>query len=168
MKKGLLVLALFAIVTIGTVFADHPDGFGVGVAGRYGIGDIGGFGAGLSLKIPSIPIFWGVNYGFNSDYLGIGITGDYYLIDKALVRETGLNWYMGVGGFFDTLIADDFIVLDIGTRVPIGISWQPVSLLEVFFGIAPSIGFEIVASGTYTGGGIIWGIPVELGFRLWF
>ena len=46
MKKILLVLVLFAIITTGTVFADHPKGWGIGVVGSFGFGSVGGGGGG--------------------------------------------------------------------------------------------------------------------------
>ena len=66
MKKILFVFVLAAIVATGTVFADHPGGFGIGVqGGTGGIWRSGGYGGhhhgALSLKIPGIPIFWAIS-----------------------------------------------------------------------------------------------------------
>ena len=185
MKKFLMVLALVAILATGTAFADHPDGFGIGLVGSYGIG-WGGAGGGLSLKIPGVPLFWAINLGLGSDHFGFGITGDYYLIDDALPVPT-LHWFLGVGGFFNfytwssTYYSEKYSYsnLSFGLRVPIGLSWQPIDLLEIFLDIAPSLGVYIDGDGKYTyagteyvwhkgGAGFHWGVPLEIGFRLWF
>ena len=60
MKKLIMILLAATFVSVAA-FADHPKGMGVGlVAG----GNFGSGGAatdiGLSLKLPSMPIFWAV------------------------------------------------------------------------------------------------------------
>jgi hypothetical protein len=114
MKKIVLVLLIGLLV--GTAaFADH-DGFGIGlVLGGGGGLHGGGFYPGLSLKAPSIPIFWGIYASWynkadwgHENYFGITVTGDYYIIDNNLVSTTATNedgsykfkldWYFGLGG----------------------------------------------------------------------
>ena len=184
MKKFLMVLALVAILATGTAFADHPDGWGVGVVGGWGYNLDGAYG--LSLKIPSIPIYWAINLGLGSHYFGVGITGDYYVIDDALPVPT-LNWFLGVGGFFNFRSWSykydygdwSYTSMNFGVRVPIGLSWQPIDLIEVFLDVAPSLGLGIWGGYTekYSGGTekkhdgefrFFFGLPVEIGLRLWF
>ena len=185
MKKLVIVLALAAIIATGTAFADHPSGLGIGVVGNYSTWGFGGQGGGVSLKIPSIPIYWAVNLDLGLGYFGIGVTGDYYLIDKNLSGP--LNWFLGVGGYFSFLsYSSSYFLVDYsytwmyaGVRVPIGISFQPMPLLEIFADIAPSIGvgiysgYEVKYGGTslYKEDGSVglgWGAPIEIGIRLWF
>ena len=187
MKKVLLSFALAAIIATGTAFADHPDGFGIGVVGSYGFGTVGyaGAGGGLSLKIPGVPVFWAINAAFGTGYFGVGLTGDYYIIDEVIASDIGLNWFLGVGGFFSwyhwsftTFGGYTYDNLSFGARVPIGISWQPIPMLEIFADVAPSIGafmngkWSYKVSGVETSGGgdlgLYWGVPIELGIRLWF
>jgi len=97
MKKLVIVLALAAIIATGTVFADHPSGWGIGFVGNYSSWGFGGQGGGLSLKAPSIPIYWAISFGVGLDYFGLGVTGDYYLYDKNISGP--LNWFFGVGGY---------------------------------------------------------------------
>jgi len=188
MKRIIMVIALAAILATGTAFADHPSGFGVGVVGQYGWGSGGGLGnVGLSLKIPAFPVYWAINFGADSNYFAIGLTGDYYMIDQALPVPT-LHWFLGVGGFFNFFaynetfynsIKASYSHINLGARVPIGLSWQPLPLLEIWIDIAPSLGLFIDSEGKYTynnvnytfhkgGAGLFWGIPLELGLRLWF
>ena len=192
MKKALLVVVLAAILATGTVFADHPSGLGIGVVGRFGFAGFGGGGAGLSLKIPSLPVYWGLNVGFGENHFAFGATGDYYMIDSPLAGP--LHWFFGVGGFFDFFSYSEsykysggsldysFTRIYAGARVPIGISFQPIPLLEIFLDIAPSLGLEIYsgydASYTISGTkysfkedgsmGFGYSIPAEIGLRLWF
>jgi len=179
-----MVIALAAILATGTAFANHPSGFGIGLVGQYGWSGVGS--GGLSLKIPSVPIFWAVNFGLGSNYFAIGLTGDYYMIDNALPVPT-LHWFLGLGGFFNFYTYNatyynnqySYTHINLGARVPIGLSWQPISLLEIWIDIAPSLGLFIDSEGKYRhnnvettwhqgGAGFHWGIPLELGIRLWF
>jgi hypothetical protein len=146
MKKVVLMI-LVAVFATGVVFADHPSGFGIGVQGggstSWSGGGFGG-GAALSLKLPSLPIFWAVRMDIGNDAFGLGISGDYYLIDDALIPAAGLHWYLGLGvgvglwGFNDTL------GLGVSGRLPIGLSWQPIPLLEIFLQVVPNLGAAVL------------------------
>jgi len=185
MKRFLIVLAFVAIIATGTAFADHPNGLGIGVIGNYSNwGEVSGTGVGLSLKIPSIPIYWAIRASFGENYYGAGITGDYYLIDKKLAGP--LHWFLGVGGYFTYLSYKDnasgvdytYTWMHGGLRAPIGLSFHPTKLLEIFIDVAPSIGASIYSGYEYKAAGITyneegrtgfgWGAPIELGVRLWF
>jgi len=167
MKKFVLCLALFAILAVGTVFADHPGGFGIGIQGGGG-SHWGGGGfhpnAALSLKLPSLPIFWAARLDIYDGYFGLGVSGDYYLIDSKLVPAIGLNWYLGIGGSLGLSFGNDWMGLGVAARLPIGLSWQPVRLLEIFLQIVPSLGVSIAPSFHFPYGG--WG--GDIGIRLWF
>ena len=186
MKKFVIVIALVAILATGTAFADHPDGFGIGLVGGMNFRGMGGAG-GLSLKIPSIPIFWAINLWGGSNYFRVGLTGDYYIIDQNFAPM--FHWFFGLGGFFDfynwsykfknSLIKDySYTYLDFGVRVPIGISFQPIPLLEIWLDVAPSLGLGFWGGQSWKVGtyehkedprfGFFWGIPLEIGLRLWF
>ena len=196
MKKLLLVCVLGLGLVVSGVFADHPSGLGIGILGRFGYGAGGGFGGGaLSLKLPSLPIFWGVNAGLGSGWFSFGITGDKYLIDQTLTTIGGsvpFGWYLGLGGYFNfaswtykkdwyhNVYYDEYhkTNLGLGVRLPIGLSLQiPISSidLEVFLEAAPSLGLGIFL---YDGSqywkdhaenavGIDFSIPGSLGVRLW-
>lgn len=196
MKKLVVVVALATMLAAGTAFADHPDGWGIGLVGRYAnIGISTGYGAdmggGLSLKIPGVPVFWAINLDLGSVYgyswFGVGITGDYYIIDKVLASEAFLHWYFGVGGFFNFLnysykyTWDDYsrTYMNFGVRVPVGLSFQPIPLLELFAEIAPSLGLNIVGGAEYRNEygtqttdksemKLYFKAPIGLGIRLWF
>jgi hypothetical protein len=149
------------------VFADHPSGLGIGVqaGGSSGWGS-GGFGgaAALSLKLPSMPIFWAVRLDLGDGYFGLGLSGDKYFIDDKLLPKAGLNWYLGFGlglglwGFSDTL------GLGVSARLPIGLSWQPIPLLEIFLQVVPTLGVQVLPDFHFPYGGI----GGDIGIRLWF
>ena len=165
MKKFVLVLALVAIFAAGTAFADHPNGLGIGVVGGFSGGWSGGGGVpgyGLSLKLPSMPIFWVANFSAWSDGFWLGLRGDNYRIDDALVDDF-LHWYFGLGGYGSVLISSNYTHFDIGVRVPIGLSLQLAQTFEFFIEFAPSIGVYIGDSIGLGGG---WGGAG--GIRLWF
>jgi len=167
MKKVVLCLALFAILATGTASADHPSGFGIGVQGGFSgsWGVKGGLGNGaFSLKLPSLPIFWAVRLDIVEGYLGLGVSGDYYLIDSKLVPAIGLNWYLGIGGALGLSIGKDMLGLGVAARLPIGLSWQPIQFLEIFLQVVPSLGVSILPGFHFPYGG--WG--GDIGIRLWF
>ncbi|MCL2833681.1 MAG: DUF3996 domain-containing protein [Treponema sp.] len=178
MKKFLLVVALAAVFSAGAVFADHPSGWGVGLMGRggWGYGDFGmGGGASLSLKAPSLPIYWGIDMDLGSHFFGLGVSGDYYFIDNNLVDKT-IGWYLGLGAFAGISFwnnyggYNDYMGLTVGGRLPIGLSFQfPVVLngLEVFVAAVPKLGGAMWL-GHRSGGGLFFNVGGELGVRLWF
>lgn len=163
MKKLLCVVSLVAIIGVNTVFADYPSGLGIGIQGGTGSAWRGGdptAGAALSLKVPGIPIFWAIDLDFNP--FGIGISGDYYIIHNALVSNIGLDWYLGVGVGVNLSGFDNELGLGIVGRIPIGLSWQPIDLLEIYLQVVPSLGFSILPKLDDRGG---WGGAI--GIRIW-
>jgi len=165
MKKILLVIVL-AVIMAGAVFADHPDDkFGIGVmAGWYGGWGSGGLAhTALSLKMPNAPVFWGINLNFSSGHFNLGISGDKYFIERALISGVGLHWYVGLGAWANVGFSSGTVDLSAGARLPIGLSWHMFSFLELFMDVAPSLGVRIIPKFDFPAGG--W--PIELGVRLW-
>jgi hypothetical protein len=186
-KKLIVAVLLILVLCTAGVFAEHPGGLGIGLLGRYSGYWTGGSslpGAALSLKVPSAPVFWGISIGFPKDGFSAGVTGDYYLIDQYLIRKAGFGWFLGVGGYFDFEtrsfkgLTKDYnqTALGLGVRVPIGLSWRPVDVFEVFFDFAPSVGVVFLGGNYYDnplwkdedkvkfGGG--W--QGDIGLRFWF
>ena len=122
----------------------------------------GGPQAALSLKLPGIPVFWAFSVSFGPEQLFLGVSGDNYFIDRVLVSDLNLHWFIGLGGYVNFGVGDVFI-FSFGARLPIGISWQPFPLLEVFLDIAPQLGVQLAPTFDFPAGG--W--PVEIGVRLW-
>jgi hypothetical protein len=149
------------------VFADHPSGFGIGIQGGASTSwDGGGFlgGGALSLKLPSMPIFWAVRMDIGVGGFGLGVSGDYYFIDSPLVPDINLHWYLGFGVGVGLWGFDDKFGIGVTGRVPVGLSWQPMPLLEIFVQLVPSLGVQIAPEFHFPYGG--WG--GDLGIRLWF
>jgi hypothetical protein len=197
MKKIILVFALATILATGTAFADHPSGFGIGVVGNWWWNMWGMGGGGLSLKIPKVPIYWAINFGGGGtryeNHFGIGLTGDYYIIDKAFPVPM-LHWFFGIGGYFNFYSHTNTYYfnnnrynntyswehINFGVRAPIGLSFQPIPLLELWMDLAPSFGLGIDTESRYKDQngyehighdgyvGTHWGFPFEIGLRFWF
>jgi len=157
-----IVITLAVILATGAAFADHPGGFGIGVqfGGSGGWGGHWGGGGALTLKFPGIPVFWAVDFAIGPSYMWMNLAGDYYLIDNQLVKT--LHWYLGVGGYVGFSLNNQ-LGLDAGARLPVGLSWQPLDLLEIYLQIVPSLGLGILPVLGLGGG---WG--GNLGIRLWF
>jgi hypothetical protein len=169
MKRLILAVLVGLVVCVAGVFAEHPDGWGIGVLGRWGWGWTGGSNAGaaLSLKAPPVPVYWGLSLGINDGYFGLTATGDYYIIDQTLISGANFGWYLGVGGAFFLHFWDNYSAFAVGVRVPIGLSWRPVDVLELFLDIAPSLGIGAYfgdKSEAYFPAGEF---PLELGLRVW-
>ncbi|MDR0555151.1 MAG: hypothetical protein LBG76_10205 [Treponema sp.] len=191
---------LFAVCIVGlclgtAVFANHPSGWGVGFVGNYGFsGDLGVGGAALSLKAPSLPIYWGIGLSLSTGGFGFGVTGDYYLMEglwAPIQGDDGFGYFIGLGGYVDfntwgqktTYLNKEYkgnhTTIGLGARVPIGVNVViPISSikLEVFVDAAPHLGLGIsLYSGNYydynskgdmLGLGV--GVSGEFGVRVWF
>jgi hypothetical protein len=166
MKRFLLAFFLVTTISVSTVFAHHDeDKFGVGIIGGWDFrwdGFTGSPSLALSLKVPNIPIFWGVNLRFNSNFYNLGISGDYYFIEKDLVSDIFLHWFVGLGGWANIGLSSGPLLFSFGARLPIGIHWHIIEFLEVFTNIAPSLGISINPFHFPEGG-----LPIEIGVRLW-
>jgi hypothetical protein len=171
LKKLVLVLTLLVILAV-SVFAEHPGGWGIGVVGQSNYdwdGFAGYWGAALSLKAPQLPIFWGISARIANSYLGLNVTGDYYLLDQTIVRNGNLGWYLGLGGYAGFYHNGDsnYNGLGVGARLPIGIYIIPLRFFEVFFDIAPSLGLGMNFGSK---GGLnlpAGGLGADLGVRFW-
>jgi hypothetical protein len=183
MKKLFMVGVLGLALSITGVFAQHPGGLGIGIQGGFGLG---GGGPALSLKVPSLPIYWAVRLTFKGSskegehsQFGIGVSGDYYFYDQALLPEIGLGWYLG-GGAFVGYYGDtwhysggdkSWATLQIGGELPVGLSWMiPIPVkLELYLQAVPNIGVQIkVADDDYYDGDFFWfDIGANLGIRIW-
>jgi hypothetical protein len=188
MKKLILVLLIGLLVSTAT-FADH-DGFGIGVilGGGGGFHEGGAFYPGVSLKIPALPVFWGIYTSIGWKNIGLNITGDYYFFDKNLFsnnidNDDGtykfiLDWYFGLGGVFSLNFWNEkynwwgkrgWEGIGMGLRVPIGLSWHVIKQFEIAVGLAPVLGLYIGqdywTDATYAA--FWWDINAELVFRFW-
>jgi hypothetical protein len=186
MKKLVMASLLGLMLCTAGAFAAHPKGWGLGIVGQYG-GYWGGSSLGgpaLSLKTPGVPIFWGISLHLPSNGLGVGVTGDYYFIDQTLVKGAGLGWFFGLGGYFDFLTYNHTYFnknynqtsLGVGARLPIGLSWQPVKVFEIFIDFAPSLGVLFYSGDYYDYAdhrndakiAFSSGWQGDLGLRFWF
>jgi hypothetical protein len=172
-KKVMLIVILAVLLTAGT-FADHPGGWGIGLEGQYNLAWDGFNGAGgvaLSLKAPKLPVFWGINLEFRNHLFGISATGDYYFIDKTLIKDINLGWYLGLGGYGGLWRYNNsasWTSFRFGARMPIGLSWQPLNFLELFLDVAPSLGVGLYMGDhdkkfNFPEGGL----GLDFGIRFW-
>jgi hypothetical protein len=162
--KRVLFLFCFVLVFSSGVFADHPDnklGLGAFIGGGWGSVGGGMFNPGLSLKIPGVPIFWGFNADIG-DVSGIGVSADYYLLDRDVVKDGSfdLDWFLGIGAF-TRLYFGDYFDGALGVRLPIGLSWHINQVFELFLDAVPGIGLAFHSRPFF---GFL---TAELGFRAW-
>jgi hypothetical protein len=165
MKKLFLVFLASALVSVAA-FADHPKGMGIGAVAGGNFGTEGsGSDIGLSLKLPSMPIFWAFRLGFSSSYTSLGVTGDKYFVDENLFKEGSfrLDWYAGVGGYANLGVVGSDAFAALGARVPIGVSWHITKEFELWLGLAPSLGLSLMPEFRFPD----FFIPGELGLRIW-
>jgi len=171
MKKRLVIaVALATVMAAGTAFASpvHPGGLGVGVlwggVSPFG-GGYSGFNnnAALSLKVPAVDIFWGAGVSIYDGYFGLGIQGDRYFLGTPLLPT--LSWFLGLGAYANFSFGESAAV-GLGVRLPIGLTWQPIPLIEVFGNAVATfgVGFNTRGEGNF---GFRGGIGPEIGIRLW-
>ena len=174
MKKIILVFLLAFIVST-SVFAARPSGWGVGIVGQYGFawdGFTGAPGAGLSLKAPQLPIYYGIHLDLRRYGFGVSLTGDRYLIDNTLSSDVNLGWFLGwgtyIGVFNYRLDSTSWTSIRTGLRLPIGLYIFPVNFLELFINLAPSLGVGLYFGDhndrfRFPEGGL----GLDIGLRFW-
>jgi hypothetical protein len=145
MKRFAAICIVGFVLGTAGAFAEHPGTWGIGVVGG---GGMGGWGGALSLKAPQLPIYWAISADINGDAFGLGVRGDYYIIDKNLVTlipdaSMTLGWYWGFGGYVSLWGFDD-LNLALGARMPIGLSLQFLKHGEVFIEASPQIGLQVL------------------------
>jgi hypothetical protein len=156
-KKVVMVGVLGLCLGVAGLFA-MPKGFGIGIAGG---GGINAYGASLALKVPALPVYWMINADLYGGAFGLGVTGDYYLLNGTFVPT--LDYYVGVGGFVNLGLGNTLAVAG-GLRVPIGISWNPIPILDLFLEVAPRLGVEIVPDFKFPYASWVYGAA---GIRFW-
>jgi hypothetical protein len=169
-------LGILLIILPAGAFAQHPQGWGVGVVGQYGFawdGFSGSPGFALSLKLPRFPLYMSA-YIFMQDHgSGFSLTADHYIIDETIIPGINFGWFMGIGAYAGFNSSNDpsrdWTAVKAGARVPVGIYLNPVDFFEVFTNLAPSLGL-----GYYTGdyhktfNFPEGGIGLDIGVRFWF
>ena len=154
MKK--VIAIAFVLIALSAVAASAGN-FGIGGAFSMDILNTANGGAMLSLKVPSIPIVWGIALQGGNDNFNLGLTADWWLYQQGLAGALGL--YVGPGLYVS--LPDN---VELGGRVPIGINLFPLNFLELFLEIAPTLVF-------YSNQGISipnFGLQGAFGFRFWF
>ncbi len=156
MRKKIVIIALVLVAAVA--MSGFADTFGVGAA--FGLSGLGGLpqSAMLSLKIPQIPILWGVAAQFGENSFNMGVTADWWLYQQNLVSFIGL--YVGPGLYMS--LPSPF---EIGGRVPIGLNAYPLDFLELFLELAPALVFFSSDSGVTIPNFRLQG---AFGFRFWF
>ena len=183
--KKLILLLIIALMFSTAAFADHAeDSLALGGTSGIGLGWNGliyadFYPASLSLKIPKVPVFWGLSVkpfrGF-----GLGITGDWYFWEPNLVEGTRTNedgsyelkidWYVGAGFYANMYMGKDYLGGDGGLRIPFGVSWhamQQIRQLEVCVGSVAGLG---IGGNKYLDKPYFhwFVVPVEITVRWWF
>ncbi len=160
MKKLALTLSLLLAVSISAAF-----GFGVGLQLNGNASDVFEPGVAVTFKLDQCPLYFAGNYYVGDGYTSIGMTGDYWALNKELTDLGGnaLKWFIGVG-FFTNMVFDDPFGLNAGLRVPIGLNMLFNDFFEPYLQVAPSFGLTFVPSIGATN----LFFPISAGFRLWF
>jgi len=161
MKKIPIILCILLAVSM-PAFADHPtDQMGLGLVGGGGVAGNGDLG--LSLKLPGLPVFWGIHVNLNSSVISLGATGDFYIYDQNLVTQEGFNldWFLGLGAYASLSLGSGMHV-GVGARVPVGLSFHFMEQFEFWIDAAPSLGIGINPLQFPE-----WNVAGEAGIRIW-
>jgi len=198
--KKLALLLLIILMFSTAAFADHAqDSLGIGAvfglswegARRVPYADLYPYSylysifnpylVGLNLKIPRVPVYWGVNIKpFHYSFFGLGITGDFYFWEPNLITKTTNNnkgsyelkidWYVGAGLYTNMYFGNDFLRGNGGLRVPFGVSWHTMQQIKKFeVSLGSVFGFGIGGHKYRAKPYLHWFVtPVEFAVRWWF
>jgi hypothetical protein len=119
---------------------------GIGIQGNYNAGDIFTPGPALTLKLDQTPFYFGINWNIDINYVNLGATADYWLINQNITNISGnpLNFHFGVGAFLNLGFGTVFNI-GTGIRVPVGINmYLAQGRFEPFLEISPSFGLSFL------------------------
>jgi hypothetical protein len=151
MKKITLIAILLVVLTSGSAFAESGWAIGLG----YNFNLEGSGSPGLLLKIPKIPLMFGIQYNFEENgYLGI--SADWWAYTTHLTGMLYLYLGPGVWVTFTTGGDSDF---HLGMRIPVGLRLFPIKPLELF--LEPALVLEFLPS-------LDPRFAAQIGFRFWF
>jgi hypothetical protein len=164
MKKFVFICFLVFSLAAGA-FADDHDGFGLGTVFYGGYG----YGPGLLLKTPVLPLYWGVHVSLDAiddeqsdPYFAVTLSGDYHFLDKTFVNTEKFGWFLGGGIIFSHSHHDG--KNGFAGRIPVGISFAPVKQFDFVFELAPAVGFFAWDSKME----LDYGMSGLFGIRYWF
>jgi hypothetical protein len=160
MKKFILFGLLVSVLVMSISANDH-DGFGMGTAlyGGYG------YGPGLLIKTPVLPLYWGINVSVNGmhneQYFAVTLSGDYHFLDMNFPKTDKFGWFLGGGIIFSHSHFDGKSAF--AGRMPIGIYFAPVNKFDFVLEFAPGVGFYAWDSNVEPD----YGMSGSLGVRYW-
>ncbi|MEM5948519.1 hypothetical protein WKV44_08175 [Spirochaetia bacterium 38H-sp] len=158
-KRIALIMVLVLILSGMSISA-----FGIGIAaGLEPLGGLPGSNMLLSIKPDGSPLLWGVGFTFGENLVSLGITGDYWFANEPLIGF--LNYYIGLGFYFGYTNVNDSNSVQLGGRIPIGLNVFPVSPLELFLEITPTL--TQVISDPFVFPNFSFGLQGAIGLRLW-
>jgi hypothetical protein len=103
----------------------------------------------LTLKVPQRPFVIGLSgeYWSWSSVWTLAATADWRILQAGLGRALGLS--AGPGMYVSVPISPMFFA--VALRVPVGISWYPRGVAELFLEIAPAVAFQWYDENYYVG-----------------
>jgi hypothetical protein len=163
--KKIGAVMLFVLLFVGTAFAELNEGWGIGALGGYNYRASGVYNdgsAGLSLKMPSIPVYWGANVRIGEGF-GLGLSADWHIYETSFIEtdKIDLDFFIGPGLFGNFYFGNNFF-LNAGIRVPVGVSFGAFKFLEIFVQGVPNVGLNVNPMKFF------FGLGAEGGIRIWF
>jgi hypothetical protein len=149
MSRKVLIIAVALLVIAAT------SGFALGMGLAFGLDPLGNMPANVlfSVKFEQFPFLMGLGFNFDGPFR-FAMTADWWLVQQPLGGM--IDVYAGPG-FFAGITSDE---LDLGLRIPLGLSIYPIAPLELFVELAPAIRFMPVFPEP--------GLQSAFGFRFWF
>lgn len=163
MKRLTIVLVVLAVALGG--YADGTPGFSIGAGGIALVPafapDATGLGGGITVGLPTLPLYLGVSASRLGDIGTVAISAEYRVVDRH--GEGAVGWYLGVGGAVLAFLNSENFALIAGARVPVGVEFRPSARtgLELFL----ELGLEWLPIGL-DGGGLVF-VPMYFLARPW-
>lgn len=159
--KKLKVLVLALVLGAGITMGTHAIGFGA----QFNANASSVFTPGVSLAFSfTHRVHTAFNWYFG-DNTTIGITGDYWIFNPALVKfnSGSFRFHLGAGLYTNIIFADDTDWTG-GIRFPVGFNLLVLKdFLEVYINVAPSVGIQFYPSFAMDK----FFFPIALGARIW-
>lgn len=180
-KKKLCMLFFVMLLSVSSSFA---IGIGLHIGGGYD------FEPGLvsaTLKLDNRDIIFNVDLGFGTGEVYIGVSNDYWLLNKPIAGP--VRWFIGLGweaGYHTgkeldetrrTVCIEENFGVKICGRVPVGITSSFLNgRLEPYLQIIPLVGIGIAKNTSYDPSGYSqygvvyphFGFDAVAGMRVWF
>ena len=164
MKKLFSVLAVLFVMGTTSVFA-----FGIGAQAGYVVNT--GAGGAVTFKVDKVPCVFAVDAAFNTNYVRVGGTADWWMANPKISGTWGYYYGVGLAAGAGIWSGDaSAVAISFGPRVVLGTNvFVLKNQLEFYLQGAWQPTFSVYVNGNEGWADPAWlCFPINIGFRFWF